>query len=259
LLERSEGSPRPVSTRRVGQFVPRLSRISATSYGDGTIRPMGRWAHKLSDEQKAAVVRAMLEDAMGAEEVVELAAGGELYGLEPFDISPSTVRELRAEAERERPTNGGPKTEHDRARAIAEATLARVEAMDSPTAKDLHAARQAAQIIRDADKQVARERPKRLAERKTGCRHIKWGDERDDREPCTCSKPCFGAWLCADFAKVRQIEAEGRREPCKGFATSGDDVCYHCGEPLADHERLHYDGQEWSELHQRAYPQLAQV
>jgi hypothetical protein len=204
----------------------------------------------------------MLDDSMSAEEVVELAAAGALYGLGPFDISPSQARELRAEAERERPTNGGPKTELDRARAIAEATLARIEAMDNPTAKDLHAARQAALIIRDAEKQVARERPKRLAERKTGCRHIKWGDERDDREPCTCSKPCFGAWLCADYAKVRRLEAEGLPVPCKGFAISGGDTCYQCGEPLADHERLHYDGpgrQEWSKLHERCYPQLAQV
>ncbi len=72
---------------------------------------------------------------MSVEEVVELAAAGRLYGLEPFDISQAPARELRVEAERERPTNGGPKWELDRPRAIAEATLARVEAMENPTAE----------------------------------------------------------------------------------------------------------------------------
>jgi hypothetical protein len=87
-----------------------------------------------------------------------------LYGLKPFDISPSHARELRTEAERERPTNGGPKTELDRTRAIAEATIARVEAMESPTAKDLHALRQATYIVRDAERQAGRQRLSRPAD-----------------------------------------------------------------------------------------------
>jgi hypothetical protein len=161
------------------------------------------------------VIRAQLEDSMSAEEVVELAAAGRLYGLEPFDISPSQARELRAEAERERPTNGGPKTELDRTRAIAEATIARVEALEAPTAKDLHAAREAARIIRDAEKQQERESARRRASQprdqaKPKCQRL--ADEFDwpeNAEPCGCPDD----YVCLLFRIVSKERGDTEPEP----------------------------------------------
>jgi hypothetical protein len=188
---------------------------------------VGRYADKHSQEQRDAVIRAQLEDGISAEEAVELAAAGQLYELEPFDISPSMVRELRREVERERPTNGGPKTELDRARAIAEATIARIEAMESPSAKDLHAARQAAQIIRDADreqeKQAARKRASqpRPTKQKVKCRRLL--DEYawpDDAVSCSCpdEPPCV-------FSKVApEMEAE-RLATDKALGSGGTCQC----------------------------------
>jgi hypothetical protein len=227
---------------------------------------------ELNPRIRRILVAAQLEHGLSAAETARAAQAGELEGLPPTRVSETTCRDLAAEARRERSTqsNGTATSESEEARELGDAMaaeaderaflerqIARIKAIEQPTAKDLHALRTAMNALGDIDRREAKRAPQRPVERQTGCRHIT--DGRDDREPCTCSKPCFAAWLCADYAKARRLEAEGRPVPCKGFAISGGDTCYQCGEPLANHERLHYDGQEWSEPHQRAYPQLAQV
>lgn len=59
---------------------------------------------KFSEEEREAVVRAAVEDELVAETIVELAAKGELYGLPPFEIGATTVRELARKERRKRPS-----------------------------------------------------------------------------------------------------------------------------------------------------------
>jgi hypothetical protein len=124
---------------------------------------VGRNDDKLSAEMKAAVVAAR-EDGMAPAEVVKHAAAGRFDGLPPFTIAESTIRRL-VQFKRSRDWvaagNGGSDhdddaPEPDRLRAIAESTIARVENLEKPTARDLSAAQQAQRVLDDADRRAAR-------------------------------------------------------------------------------------------------------
>jgi hypothetical protein len=157
---------------------------------------MGRYSPKLTQDQRDAVVRAML-DGWSAPEVVKAAAEGELDGREPFAVSETACRDLFREAERnpqwlERVRrNGGAAVKQDETRAEAEASfaaadergdqepdvferrdraeaderaflnrqIARVMALDEPTAKDLHALKTARDRIETLNKRAARRAP----------------------------------------------------------------------------------------------------
>jgi transposase len=123
---------------------------------------MGRYAPDFNDQHRAAVVAAVLEQGLSAREVVEAAAAGEL-GLEPFRISTSTVQgRVAAHRRREGVVLMGT-DEAQRVRALAEKTIARVEAMDEPTAKDMHALREALRTVNAADRAAPRPAPKGAA------------------------------------------------------------------------------------------------
>jgi hypothetical protein len=102
---------------------------------------VGRYSPKLTQDQRDAVVRAVL-DGWSASEVVAAAAAGELDGLKPFEISETACRDLRREAERnplwlERVRrNGGSAVKQDEARAVAEASLAAAEEPDGQEAEE---------------------------------------------------------------------------------------------------------------------------
>ena len=120
---------------------------------------------------------------MSAEEAVELAAAGGLYGLEPFDISPSHARELRAEAERER-GNGvvddpraARRPSRGRGARLSRKQIARIRAIEEPTAKQLSAMREAMRALEDVKRRqarrVARERLSRPPSKpKPKCRRL---------------------------------------------------------------------------------------
>jgi hypothetical protein len=157
---------------------------------------MGRFSPKLTQDQRDAIVRAML-DGWSAAEVVKVAADGELEGLEPFEVSETACRDLRREAERnplwiERVRrNGGPAGKEDEARAVAEASLAardernvpersipegytpdeieerehlerqieRLVALEAPKTEDLRTLKTARDRIRQLNKRAARRAP----------------------------------------------------------------------------------------------------
>ena len=56
---------------------------------------MSRWTSNTSPEQKAAAIEALCDREISAPRVSKMAAAGELGGLPPFDISPSSCRRLR--------------------------------------------------------------------------------------------------------------------------------------------------------------------
>jgi hypothetical protein len=129
---------------------------------------MGR-PPKYSRQQREAVIRAMLEGGMSSGEACAAAAAGEL-GVGGFEIAESTACELTAKARREAASAADPPSGNgdigDRARAAAEATIARVEKLgEQATAKDLAALRAAMAVVQDADqrkaKQAARDRASR--------------------------------------------------------------------------------------------------
>lgn len=114
---------------------------------------MGRYDPRLSDDMRDALVRAQLDDGMSAPEAAKAATAGELG--EPFDVSETTCRTLAREAKRDRPRAARDEPdEPDRVRAIAEKTIARVEALDAPASKDLHALQQAQRIVDAADRRM---------------------------------------------------------------------------------------------------------
>lgn len=66
---------------------------------------MGRGAERYSDDQREAIVRAVLEQGMTDKATVAAAERGELDGLEPFDVPASTVRYLVGKAQQQSITN----------------------------------------------------------------------------------------------------------------------------------------------------------
>jgi hypothetical protein len=231
---------------------------------------VGRYATELNPKIRAVLVAAQLEHGMSAAETARAAQAGELEGLPPTRVSETTCRELAAEARREQSTqsNGSAASESDETRELGEAMaaeaeerayfeqqIARIKALDEPTAKQLSIMRTALHVLEDIDRRRAKRaaRRRRPAEQEAGCRHL---NPFLPLGPCTCTEPCFGAWAFADYQREKRAEAEGRPKGCCGYLPEGAQAgdCYGC-EPLADHDRLYYDVR-WHEQFRRAYPEL---
>jgi hypothetical protein len=96
-----------------------------------------------------------------------MAAAGALYGLEPFEISETTVNDLarqRQQEGRNGETSVVPTSAAERMRAVAEGTIARVEKMDAPTAKDLNALGAAQRLLDESARLEAKQNRHRPAE-----------------------------------------------------------------------------------------------
>jgi hypothetical protein len=122
---------------------------------------MGRWTPKHSEEQRAAVIRAQLEDGLSAEKTVALAASGDLW-TEPFEMSASQARDLAQKTRRElgqqRPA-ANDRPPEDPELATARAVIAHVSKLGAKASnKDLARARTARSIVQDAERRAARDR-----------------------------------------------------------------------------------------------------
>jgi hypothetical protein len=113
---------------------------------------------KFSTDQRDAAIGAVLEHGLTALEAAQAAAEGRLG--DPFDPSVTTVQGWVAAHQRREGVQVAGQEEARRVRAVAEKTIARVEAMDAPTAKDLHALREAQRLVHDADRRAPRPVPK---------------------------------------------------------------------------------------------------
>lgn len=69
---------------------------------------MGRFAPVYTPDQRAAFTRAAVDDQIPPTRVAEIAAAGELYGLEPFTVPVSTIKDY-AKKERRRREKAAPK------------------------------------------------------------------------------------------------------------------------------------------------------
>jgi transposase len=116
---------------------------------------MGRNTPKHTPEMRDAIVRAAAVEGYTADQVINLAAAGQLAGLPPFEVARSTIHDLVGRARRngelvpaEEETESGKLS-----RKVADEAIARVEALgDKATPRDLAAVREAARILRDADR-----------------------------------------------------------------------------------------------------------
>jgi hypothetical protein len=214
---------------------------------------MGRCDPKHSDAQREAVIANQLDRGESAAATVRAAAAGEL-GLPAFTIGETTCRTYAREAKRDgRPDvrDAPPLTADDRVRSIAEKTIARVEALDAPASKDLHALRQAQQIVHAADRQAPR--PDKPAEDTTPefsplteqllARLNERDKARAEGRPCTCDRPvprswdhdengnpiCHGCelavgkdWMAAEQERKDEWRREAERAEPKRIGTDSD-------------------------------------
>jgi hypothetical protein len=115
-------------------------------------------ARKLNAARKQAVITAILEDGMDGRQASEAAARGEL-GLEPFEIAPTTARDLASRARRLREANGSkvrPGPDEQKERDWLKLQVDRIMALEEPTAKDFHALKHALAAIDDIDRRAER-------------------------------------------------------------------------------------------------------
>jgi hypothetical protein len=107
-----------------------------------------------SDDQRQAIVFAMLDEGRTARAAVTAAAAGEL-GVPAFKIPESTARDIARQARRERGLSEVPTLERvaslvDRALMLAEDELERVENVEEVTAKDLSKMRESLRVVNEA-------------------------------------------------------------------------------------------------------------
>jgi hypothetical protein len=197
---------------------------------------MGRHDPQFSADQRAAVVRHQLERGHTAPETVAAAAAGEL-GVPPFVVSESTCRRFAQQARKDCPRgvrerDNGQHDATDRVRAVAGATIARIEKLgDAATAKDLAALEQAGRIIQKGDR--AAPRPEKPPENPAPAEmspllrglldQMREKDQaRAEGRPCACDRPVPQSWdkddrgwsICHDperaTAEQRRKEASRR-------------------------------------------------
>jgi transposase len=104
-----------------------------------------------SDDQRDAAVGPVLQAGMSAAEAAMAAAAGEL-AVPPFDVAPTTITGWIAAHNRREGGQLAGNAEAQRARAWAEKQIARIEAIENPTAKDGHAMQQALRVLTDAER-----------------------------------------------------------------------------------------------------------
>jgi hypothetical protein len=200
-------------------------------------------ARKLNAARKQAVIRAILEGGMDGRQASAAAAAGEL-GLEPFEIAPTTARDLASRARRVRERNGsnfGPHPDEQKQREWLQAQVDRIMALEAPTAKDIHALKHAQaaidDIVRRADRRAALQ-PAPAPEETTGG-----------------SSPLLERMLA--FLRVwERAERDGVKRPC-AFSLPWDPgpmperetrPCVGCGKQRDEHELIHprcYGDGEW--------------
>ncbi len=97
-----------------------------------------------------------------------MAAAGD-FG-DPFEVSVATFQEWAAQHERSQEVADQGREEADRARAITQKEIARVEALEEPSARDLHTLEHALRLVRRADRQAPRtlRRRSRMGRQVTG-------------------------------------------------------------------------------------------
>jgi hypothetical protein len=213
---------------------------------------MGRYAMQLNEKIRAVLIAAQLEYGLSAAETARAAEAGELEDLPPTQVSETTCRDLAAEARRGRSTqsNGTATSESDEARELGDAMaaeadertylekqIARIKAIEEPTAKDLHALCTAMNALSDIDRREAKRAPRRPVKKKqTACRHF---PRADGREPCSCAEPCVSARVAAEtqeeIEKTAEALATGGTCQCqqprpRGWCLDGDGnpTCESC-------------------------------
>jgi hypothetical protein len=125
---------------------------------------VGRWAPHLGLDQREAIGDAV-EEGRTTAEIIGMAAAGKLWyrktrdRLDEFSVSETTVRKIAQERRRELPVAPGggevPLTLHEAAsktRKVALRTIARIEAIDNPSGRDLTDLRTAWGILGDIDR-----------------------------------------------------------------------------------------------------------
>jgi transposase len=171
---------------------------------------------KFSTDQRDAVIAAVLEHGLTASEAAQAAADGRLG--DPFEPSVTTVQGWVAAHKRREGVEAAGQEESRRVRAVAEKTIARVEAMDAPTAKDLHALREAQRLVHDTDRRAPREAPR-------------------PRESSAEGRELIARML-ADLEKRKAVEAGApcdHRDPnSDGLASGAGLSCWYCGAKLRD-------------------------
>lgn len=116
---------------------------------------MGRFAAVWTREQRAAVVRACVDDKLTAPAAMKLAHAGELYGLEPFQIPLSTVRDYARKERRQRERAAPKMKELDGAKA-AEQLRRRVLVMADAILDDAEHKRRRKKLAAEEFERVAR-------------------------------------------------------------------------------------------------------
>ncbi len=122
---------------------------------------MGRGSPRYTDEQRAAVSRAIVQGGMTAEQAVAAAAKGEL-GIDPFDMPASTARGIAGRARMEASAVGeaaSPEAAaiYERGWAILECRIAALE--EDPESADMVELQRIARTARELNKLGAAIRP----------------------------------------------------------------------------------------------------
>jgi hypothetical protein len=176
---------------------------------------MGRLSPLFSADQKAAVIGAY-EGGLTAREVAAAAAAGELLD-EPFEIAVSTINDLVMRYRRTERVEDGTAEDAERVRAIAQKTIARVEALEAPTAKDLSALEGAIRVVRKTERVAPRPPPKE--------------SKRDEN-----GRTRLELLVLESVAAVRAV-AEGEPCPCHlPFHDDATTTCYHCLQAIKRHD-----------------------
>jgi hypothetical protein len=202
-------------------------------------------ARRLNAVKKQAVIRAILEGGMDSRQASEAAARGEL-GLEPFEIAPTTARDLASKARRAWDANGSkvaPSDDEQAERAWLQAEIDRILALERPPAKEIRVLRQVRAALDEMD---------RRADRRAAFRPPPEPEGPGD------PSPLLERMLASAAAYYRAVR-NGERPPC-GYWADGDGAgagpmpghetrpCVHCGKQRDEHELIHprcYGDGEW--------------
>jgi transposase len=174
---------------------------------------LGRLAPDFSDEQRAAVVRAVLEGGYTAREAAEAAGSGEL-GLDPFEVAASTIQGWLETHRRSEGVEESGSQEAEQARRMAQETIAAVENVPPAerTSKQLHALESALRVVRRTDRVSPRKPPPKPAQR-DGNGHTR-----------------LEALIADSVAHVRAVAAGA---PCNHWpGTEDDGTCIRCWQEI---------------------------
>jgi hypothetical protein len=210
---------------------------------------VGRNDEKLSRAMKDAVVAAR-ESGMSPAEIVDHAAAGGFDDLPAFTIAQSTIRRLVAFHRRQQRTatgNGGAEEagtpedlpEPDRLRAIAEQTIARVEQLEKPTARDLSAAQQAQRLLDDSARRARRKPPKPAPSTSTLLAHPAFAEmvanwEAEERLTNQVIAELPGEQCQCEPLQHNASKYATAIDPRRWLLHNGDPTCGTCRLPITD-------------------------